>query len=438
VDRIPVQRAVFPWWAWGLSVATHGTGFAGVGVYLVVASLGAQPPLGQFVANEARTIAISIELPVVSETNIAGEPATVPQASPPKTFGGATEAHIDTKRQGRGGDLKSDQRAMNYADRDDRLSRSRDIRSHLDNEQVQRMKVAKTRASWEDWRATKNPMELAFIATGPGTIQERRPVSNAAPSQGAIASRSSSQVGGLPGGPSIPAGLEVAARFEGADRLGTLRAESGLGLRNAAPGVDHRASAPVATARPLVTQGAPAIPAPEQGRPFDNVDTSQQVAADMQSILHASSFGGSAGQGRGGSGGGGAAGAGGSRGEGTFSRALGQGDGNVFDIFSRDPRLVGYFRGIHGKIHPLWANAFPKSAALEMKQGQVTLEFTVSAGGQVTVHWPPLRPSGIDEFDRNCTDAIRRAGPFAPIPGELGRSTLRIRAPFLASNPIVH
>lgn len=400
--------------------------------------MGAPPPLGQFVPSDARTIAISIDLPAVSEASVVGEPTTVPQATPPRAFGGATVAHVDAKRQGRGGDLKSDQRAMNYADRDDRLSRSRDIRSHLDNEQVQRMKVAKTRVSWEDWRATTTPMDLTFIATGPGTIQERRPVSSGMPSQGVIASRPSERVGGQPGGPSVPNGIDMAARIEGAEQLGTARAESGLGLRNAAPGSDHRVSAPVATGRPLVTKGAPAIPAPEQGRPFDNVDTSQQVAADMQSIIHASAFGGSAGQGRGGSGGGGAAGTGGTSGEGTFSRALGPGDGSVFDIHSRDPRLTGYFRGIYGKIHPLWANAFPKSAALEMKQGQVTLEFTVSAGGQVTVHWPPSRPSGIDEFDRNCAEAIRRAGPFAPIPGELGRSTLRIRAPFLASNPIVH
>jgi outer membrane biosynthesis protein TonB len=51
-----------------------------------------------------------------------------------------------------------------------------------------------------------------------------------------------------------------------------------------------------------------------------------------------------------------------------------------------------------------------------------------------------VRPSGIDEFDRNCADAIRRASPFGPIPAalrDLGRTSLRIRAPFVAKNPIV-
>ena len=77
---------------------------------------------------------------------------------------------------------------------------------------------------------------------------------------------------------------------------------------------------------------------------------------------------------------------------------------------------------------------------VELKQGTVILEFTVLANGDVKVSWPPTRPSGIDEFDRNCADAVRRAGPFDPIPQALkdrGYSQLRIRAPFEARNPIV-
>jgi TonB family protein len=112
-------------------------------------------------------------------------------------------------------------------------------------------------------------------------------------------------------------------------------------------------------------------------------------------------------------------------------------DGDVYDYWTSDPRLLPYFRHIHARIDPLWAHAFPKSAMLELKQGTVILEFTVFADGHAIVSWPPLRPSGIDEFDRNCAEAIRRASPFGPIPRELGVKTLRIRAPFVASNPIV-
>jgi TonB family protein len=74
---------------------------------------------------------------------------------------------------------------------------------------------------------------------------------------------------------------------------------------------------------------------------------------------------------------------------------------------------------------------------LELKQGMVILEFTIDADGTAHVIWPPVRPSGIDEFDRNCADALRRAKNFGPLPASLGRTQLRVRAPFVAMNPIV-
>jgi protein TonB len=116
---------------------------------------------------------------------------------------------------------------------------------------------------------------------------------------------------------------------------------------------------------------------------------------------------------------------------------MGVGEGEIFDFWTSDPRLVPYFRQLHARIDPLWVNAFPRSALLELKQGTVILQFTVSADGRVSVQWPPLRPSGVDEFDRNCADAVRRAAPFPPIPASLGVSSLTVRAPFVASNPIV-
>jgi TonB family protein len=96
-----------------------------------------------------------------------------------------------------------------------------------------------------------------------------------------------------------------------------------------------------------------------------------------------------------------------------------------------------YFRKLHAKLDPLWANAFPRSAMLELKQGTVILEFTIDENGTAKVSWPPLRPSGIEEFDRNCADAIRRASPFDPIPASLGVKQLKVRAPFDAKSPIV-
>ena len=76
---------------------------------------------------------------------------------------------------------------------------------------------------------------------------------------------------------------------------------------------------------------------------------------------------------------------------------------------------------------------------MELKQGTVILDDdhvrqprhgALAAGA----------PSGIDEFDRNCAEAIRRASPFNAIPQAIkdrGYSQLRVRAPFTAKNPII-
>ena len=98
----------------------------------------------------------------------------------------------------------------------------------------------------------------------------------------------------------------------------------------------------------------------------------------MRSLVHASTAGGVAGEGTGGSGGGGEAGAGGAtRRRLARDARWGSAMGDVFDYWTSDPRLVPYFRRIHAKIDPLWADAFPRSALLELKQGTVILDFTV-------------------------------------------------------------
>jgi TonB family protein len=189
--------------------------------------------------------------------------------------------------------------------------------------------------------------------------------------------------------------------------------------------------------RPDVTRGPIAVQAAERGKIRDDVDAEQEVATVLRALVHGSTAGGAPGMDRGGSSLGGDPGAGGDRGPGSHPDPLGDGSSDWFDINTSDPRLVPYFRRVHARIEPLWADAFPKSAMLDLKQGTVILEFTIAEDGTAKVAWPPLRPSGIEEFDRNCADAIRKAGPFEAIPKELARSSLRIRAPFVASSPIV-
>ena len=393
---------------------------------------------------ESRTAApnavVAIELPTFSEGMLIDDHEVVPEGATPVAHGGSTVARVDTGNLGRGGQ-NTGQRATNLAALDEDLSLSPDLTSRLDRDQHQRLKTAALRTTREDRRATTNPMEVTFLATGTGEHQERRPSAEVDPSRGSLVSpRPASVLGGHAGtrenddeaGPGATAG---------AARVGQLMASPGVGVRAGEAGAKHAEAARIALGRPAVAQGPTTITAAFRARPNDTIDSDQEVASMVQSLMHASFAGGLIGEGRGGSSGPGAdPGAGGTQGRGSTAGALGSGDGDVFDWYTKDPMLVPYFRKIHAKVDPLWRDAFPKSAMLELKQGTVILELTIALDGSAKVSWPPVRPSGIEEFDRNCAEAIRRASPFEPIPAalrEMGRSSLRIRAPFVAKNPIV-
>ncbi len=425
----------FRGWIWGASILVH------VGVAAVVTVLAHRTLAAREAEEEAQKQALSqepipIDLPPAALGNVASDAIEDRRGDTPIVTGGASVARLDTGNVGRGGDSTAAVQATNLSDRDERLHLSPDAVSHLDRDQIQRLRTAQTRASWEDRRATTNPMELTFLATGLGDRDERRRDFAADPSRGAKKSALASKLGGALGG-ATGVGDDGYEPKTGATVQGSTTSTAGLGVHDGVEGRDHRAAAAITSARPDVTQGPVTIPATDHARPRDDVDSNQAVATTLQSIVHGSYAGGLQGEGQGGTGGGGSAGAGGSTGAASHAAPLGLGDGDLYDLQTSDPRLLPYFRKIHAKIEPLWQNAFPRSAMLDLKQGLVIIEFEVKRDGSAIVKWPPLRPSGIDEFDRNCAEAIRRAAPFEPIPVELGVSRLRIRAPFFASNPIV-
>lgn len=381
---------------------------------------------------------IAIDLAQVSEGTALADREVIPEGAPPSAHGGTAIARMDTGAAGRGGEATGP-RAVNLADLDDRMRLSPELLSRLDRDQIQRLHTARTRTTREDRRSTTRPMELTFLATGTGEHQERRPDTRRDPDRGSLIAPPASVLGGRPGGPDgdIEDGL---AKTPGASTPGQLVASPGLGVRDAKEGVDHHAAARIALGRPAVTEAPPTIPAALRGRPNDTVDSDQEVASLVSAQVHASFAGGFVGAGQGGSVGASDPGAGADRGRGSIARPLGSGDGDVFDWNTNDPMLMPYLRKIHAKVGPLLANAFPRAAALELKQGTVILEFAISADGSVRVSWPPARPSGIDEYDRNCADAIRRAGPFEPLPAALradGRTVLKIRAPITEDNRII-
>jgi len=102
-------------------------------------------------------------------------------------------------------------------------------------------------------------------------------------------------------------------------------------------------------------------------------------------------------------------------------------------LTSRDRRYTDYFRGIYRKVNPLWV--FPKKLEVLLEQGDVLIEFTILADGDVR-DVRVRKSSGFSQFDDNVVAAIRKAAPFGRIPDGLG-SRLRIVAPFEFANPMV-
>jgi TonB family protein len=375
-----------------------------------------------------------LELPVVIDEEAQGDaPSAAPLRDVPTPRGGDTNAHADTGHAGRGGDGRSP-RAIHLADAVDRETLQPDLLNRLDHDQHARIDTKQvSRQAWEDRRASRDPMELAFVSSQHGTVAERRDpgVSHRgaahAPAPGVVGARrgaSSSQD-------------ELAARTQvGGAREGGSTSSPGLGERSHPTGQSQSSAATSQFARPSVAEGHPSIPAAMRGKPEDNVDSQQQVATAMRSIVHASVLGGTAGEGQGGDRADGAHGAGGNSGDGSTARVLGAGGVGFFDLDSNDPRTLAYFRMIHGRIDPHVAKAFPKQALLDLKQGFVILEFRVQKSGATSVSWPPVRASGIPEFDQNCADLLRRVSPFPPIPDSIGKDTLVIRARLRVTQPL--
>ena len=424
-------------WTWVASIGFHVVLIAGFG-WVALRSLERKNAELVRGGKSASAGTIAIELPGVAEGTLVEERPPNRVGDPPKYSGGATQAQLDQSLRGRSGQRTTPTPATNLSDKDEQAHLTRDLMDRLDHEQQQRVKSSRERSSWEDRRSSKEPMELTFLASGTGSRNERRPLSKEDPSRGGAVPVAPSVLGGVPGAAVEQEGATDSRRDVGSEHEGALASAAGMGVHDGRSGLDHRASASITHARPSVVLAAISVPAARHGRTRDDIDSDQEVATAVQSIVHASTAAGAIGaEGSGGVAGGGDPGAGGAVGAGSTARPIGPGDAEWWDLNTSDPRFLPYFRRIHQKLDPLWAHAFPLEAALQLRQGTVIFAVTIAADGEVSVAWPPERPSGIPEFDHNCFEAIKRAAPFDPIPAALGLRELHVRMPFDARNPIV-
>jgi TonB family protein len=416
-----------------LSVLAH-VAILGGAASLVLARLRSfERPLVAFVRELPRTELELELLPLEVVPSPAEGAAAEPVVAALARGGGEGVPRPDTGRAGRGGEATTPKPAVNLADQDDRVTLVDSVLSRLDRSQHARIRVSKVRASRENWRASRDPMELTFLTSGDASEAraERRPRAASDPSRGAWARGSPAARGAALGEAPRPDGVGEARRAVGADVRGGERSSAGLGVRDGASSTDARASAEQARARPLVSLGTPSVASFREGKPSDTLDSEQEVAEAMKAFVHASTMGGRKADGVGGEPGKGAPGAGGREGPGAVSNALGTGKGPGVD----NPARALYVRQVLAKVHPLWANAFPRSAALEGRGGETAVRFTILSDGSVT-GVTVSRASGIPEFDENCRRAVVRAAPFPPLPRELG-SSLTWTLPFVVQNPAV-
>lgn len=414
-------------------------GLIALGAWLLHQSLASSAKSAHDVA---RTIDVSVEepgisLPKLSARGLAGATDEAAEPRPEQaggTLGGERTARPDIPEPGLGGSTEASEAALNLSDSVDGLSLDRDPLSRLDRSQLQRLRTGDERRSWDDRRATPNPMELTFLASGDRGLMLRRPPAERDPSRGSAHGGRLASAGGRTGGPETEADTGGREPEAGAAEPGAARAVRSLGVPSGGEGRDHRRSARVTLARPMVTPGRAAVPAPTRGRPNDTVDSTQDVAKTVASLIHASTAGGRRGSGVGGERGPGVPASGGLAGSsGSRSAAAGSGPGALQDI-GLDAGVLGYFRAVERKVD--WNDAFPSWAIAEGRGGLAVVTLVIRQDGTL-LSATLTRASGVPEFDQNLLAAVRRASPFAPLPPALRPGPQPLRMTFDATNPAV-
>jgi TonB family protein len=372
-------------------------------------------------AAPAPEVEVEVDLPSFTNSSSAPErdsrelPETTELA--PVAGGGPLERHPDTEHAGRGGSRSASQAATNLSSSIDPITLETDPLTHLDRSQVSRLHTAGERRSWDDHRSTPNPMQLTFLATGPGAVRERRAV--APGTRGSVAGAVPTPFGGAVGGSPTEAALGAEAAA-GTTLAGRLDPSVQQGAPSAAPSSARSKGAEVLLARPWVMRARPALPTEVRERPNDTTDSSEAVAARVAALIHASTVGGPQGPGVGGEPSGGQPGRGGEQGIGSHAAASGFGPGP--DALN-DPGIQGYIASLKQRVDDKLVRAFPDWAIEEGRSGHVIFEFAVLADGRVE-RVRLVRPSGINEYDGNVLSGVRQIPSFGPLPRALGHRAL--------------
>jgi TonB family protein len=268
-------------------------------------------------------------------------------------------------------------------------------------------------------------MELDFVASGRGREPLRRPLALSSPSQGSVSGAVPTQSGGTPG-----AGDEAGWEGPRGAAVAGGAPTPAAGLPSAERGLVSRISAQVITARPSVPATRAAVPAPTREQPSDTVDGRQRIASRVAALLDASTLGGPTATGFGGEPAPAPpAAAGDAQSFGSRSQPSGRG-GQAGDP---DDPSIGFYRSVLARLDRALRGTFPRWAIVEGRGGLVVFDLALFEDGRVA-GVSLVRPSGIDEYDRNVVQVVRGMPGFGRVPAPLS-ATLRIS--WDSRNPVV-
>ncbi len=388
---------------------------------------------------------ITIHRPVAEELHWQelGAAGTTPAADPSAPASGRAQVqaggaqtldNVLTALPGGGGDRSGVSRFALLVERSHTV-RLQDSVQTARASQIQRIRTSRERSSAENRRSTPNPNEQPFLASGDGSVRERRVLTARMPREGAERAPDSSEQGAVPR-PDFEAG-EGAARAPSAES-GRDLASPGRGVLRAHGQVES-ARAPSATGRPDVDEGPAATLANVADRPRDNVN-SEQLAEEMrESVVEASPR---AGAGENAFGLGGPrdtrrAGSGNSNSDGGRARANRPGSGGYDALDTSDRRYRHWYQ--NGRRAISRRLVFPRERALALDQGLCVYRLWVRRDGTLAREPRRVRSTGFADFDQNALQAILRAAPFEPIPSDLvpDQNVLRIDMTVEFANPLM-
>jgi hypothetical protein len=352
-------------------------------------------------------IEIALPTPAATSAREAGSGDIQREAAARRFGGGRSPQNIDAFERGAGGDGVGAEAVMLFP-RADALTQLASPRNAPDILQMQRIRTAGDQATRSDRRATPNPGDVPFLASGTGVHPERRPVAAVDPRDGARSAPTATGTGDT--ATRAQAGTEAtrSATSPEATQAGARLASPGRGIA-AGTGMRESDAARVAAGRPPIPDGAASTSSDWQdARVRDRHDAELLAANLVQALADTSAHGGrSVGAGSGGVGGGGAAGSGGGRDEGGRARAFGPGDGDFDSLDTRDAR------------YERWLLA-------QVRRVERALVFPAAR-----------RFADLDAAARRAIDA---ALPLEPVPAAIlaGHTTLRLTLPVHFSNPSVH